>query len=207
MNQPVKIKMEKPTKSLDAAFFNRLYENNQDPWDFENSPYEREKYEVTLTAIPGRDYENVFEIGCSNGVLSEKLARICKRLLAVDASEIAVRNAKQRLAHYPHVRVAEMAVPNHFPQEKFDLILLSEVGYFLSIEDLIIARDEMIGALLPKGHLLLVHWTPEVEEFPLTGDQVHELFFESAREGRFALLKHLCNISEKKYRLDLFEKV
>ncbi len=71
--------MEKPTKSLDAEFFNEMYQRNEDPWDFENSPYEREKYEATLRAIPNPVYENVFEIGCSNGILSEKLAKRCSQ--------------------------------------------------------------------------------------------------------------------------------
>jgi SAM-dependent methyltransferase len=198
--------MEKPVKSLDADFFNRMYQKNEDPWDFESSPYEREKYEATLHAIPDPTYENAFEIGCSNGILSEKLARRCKKLLAVDASEIAIKNAKKRLADCPWVEVREMTIPDNFPTENFDLILLSEVGYFLIKEDLIIARDKMIKALSPKGHLLLVHWTPYVEEFPLTGDEVHEVFLESAGTEKTDPLLHISGKSEGQYRMDLFEK-
>lgn len=198
--------MEKPTKSLDAEFFNEMYQRNEDPWDFENSPYEREKYEATLAAIPNPTYENAFEIGCSNGLLSEKLSRLCKNLLAVDASEIAIRNARKRLADYPAVEVREMTIPNDFPDQKFDLILFSEVGYFLSMDDLKIAKDKMIQALSPKGHLLMVHWTPFVEEFPLTGDEVHDLFIESAGDRASSPLIHLLGNREDQYRLDLFEK-
>ena len=196
--------MGKSGKSLDADFFNKMYEQNQDPWDFENSPYEREKYQATLDTIPNGKYKNVFEIGCSNGVLSEKLAKFSEHLLAVDASSIAVRNAQERLAHYDFVEVREMTVPENFPNEKFDLILFSEIGYFLSMEDLITTRDKMIESILPNGHLLIVHWTPFVEEFPLTGDEVHDLFMESA--GPQGMLKHLHGKSESQYRLDLFEK-
>jgi len=198
--------MEKPAKSLDAAFFNEMYRKNEDPWDFENSPYEKEKYEETLKAIPGTSYKNVFEIGCSNGILSEKLAGLSARLLAVDASDIAVKNAKKRLENYPHVEVREMTIPNDFPDEKFDLILLSEVGYFLSKEDLISARDKMIDALSENGHLLLVHWTPFVEEFPLTGDEVHDTFAVCAGTENSKSLVKLSGKTEEKYRLDLFEK-
>ncbi|WP_159467252.1 class I SAM-dependent methyltransferase [Dyadobacter sp. 3J3] len=197
--------MEKSTRSLDAEFFNKMYQRNEDPWDFENSPYEREKYEATLRAIPNPVYENAFEIGCSNGILSEKLARRCTHLLAVDASEIATENARKRLLHYPFVKVREMIIPKDFPDESFDLILFSEVGYFLSEEDLGIAKDKIIHALLPKGHLLMVHWTPVVEEFPLTGDEVHELFIKSAGNESAPLL-HLYGRREDQYRLDLFEK-
>ena len=198
--------MKKGEKSLDAEFFNKMYQQNEDPWDFENSAYEREKYEATLRAIPKETYENVFEIGCSNGVLSEKLTKIAKRLLAVDASGIAVRNATNRLKSFSFVEVKEMIIPENFPDEKFDLILLSEVGYFLSFEDLQIARDLMIEHLLPNGHLLLVHWTPFVEEFPLTGDQVHDLFIGSSGDEPEIPLIHLYGNQNSEYRLDLFEK-
>lgn len=198
--------MEKPAKSLEAAFFNEMYRNNEDPWDFENSPYEKEKYEETLKVIPENNYKNIFEIGCSNGILSEKLAGLCARLLAVDASDIAVKNAKKRLGDYSHVEVREMTIPDDFPDEKFDLILLSEVGYFLSKNDLILARDKMIDALLPNGHLLLVHWTPFVEEFPLSGDEVHDTFLEAAGDDDSKPLIRLSGKNEEKYRLDLFEK-
>jgi hypothetical protein len=53
------------------------------------------------------------------------------------------------------------------------------VGYYLSQRDLLIAREWIVKALRPGGHLLLVHWTPLVEDCPLTGDQVHDLFLAS----------------------------
>lgn len=198
--------MEKEHKSLDAEFFNNMYQKNEDPWDFENSPYEKEKYKATLEIIPDRQYENVFEVGCANGVLSEMLLSRSKNLLAVDASTIAVKNAKRRMVSYPFVRVMEMTIPYGFPDEKFDLILFSEVGYFLSEEDLIIARDKMIDALLPKGNLVLVHWTPFVEEFPLTGDRVHEIFKMSAGDNSSQSLIHISERIETQYRMDLYEK-
>ena len=69
-----------------------------------------------------------------------------------------------------------MQFPGETPNQTFDLIVLSEVGYYLSETDLLIARDWIVNALRPGGHLLLVHWTPLVEEYPLTGDEVHDLF-------------------------------
>jgi len=117
-----------------------------------------------------------------------------------------VKNAKKRLGDYSHVEVREMTIPDDFPDEKFDLILLSEVGYFLSKNDLILARDKMIDALLPNGHLLLVHWTPFVEEFPLSGDEVHDTFLEAAGDDDSKPLIRLSGKNEEKYRLDLFEK-
>ncbi len=191
-------------KSLPVEYFNDVYQANQDPWDFTTSPYEQAKYEATLAVLPKERYTNAFEIGCSIGVLSEMLANRCNKLLAVDASELPLQMARQRLASYSHVTVSQMCIPNQFPDGYFDLILLSEVGYYLVEEDLHRARQLMLDHLNPVGHLLLVHWTPFVPDYPLTGDQVHEQFIVVSGDGQ--PLKHLLNQRSDKYRLDLFEK-
>ena len=197
--------MDENKKSLDAAFFNNLYQENGDPWNFEQSEYEHEKYHETLKMIPAESYDYAFEIGCSNGVLTQMLLPKCKRLLAVDASRIAVENAKNRLGDNANATIQEMEIPRDFPNEKFDLILFSEIGYFLSMEDLLETRDKMIESLNAGAHLLLVHWTPLVDEFPLTGDQVHEQFLAISGEDSQPLL-HLNQRIEEQYRMDLFER-
>ena len=198
--------MEENKKSLDAAFFNNLYQQNQDPWNFDESEYEKNKYEQTLKLIPEARYKNAFEIGCSNGAFSSLLVQKCEQLLAVDSSSIAVENAKKRLNAFPHIMVREMEIPKEYPDDQFDLILLSEVGYFLTEPDLIITKNKMINSLLVGGHLIIVHWTPFVEEFPLTGDRVHEVFLESAGLEENFSLRHLSQRIEPQFRMDLFEK-
>jgi trans-aconitate methyltransferase len=190
-------------QSLGPDYFEGVYAASEDPWQFASSPYERDKYAATMAALPKEHYTAVFEIGCSIGVLTQHLASRCTQLLSVDVSEVALRQARQRLAGAPHVRLEQMAVPNTFPNAPFDLIVLSEVGYYWSMPDLLKARQQMIEHLQPGGHLLLVHWTPEVHDYPLTGDQVHEAFLELTGAG--GPLQHLTSKREEKYRLDVFE--
>ena len=191
-------------KSLPTTYFDDVYQANADPWAFATSPYERAKYEATLAALPSERYARAFEIGCSIGVLSEMLAKRCDRLLSVDASELPLQTARQRLAPYPNVTVRQGSIPDEFPDEPFDLILLSEVGYYLVEADLHRARQLMIDHLTPGGHLLLVHWTPIVHDYPLTGDQVHEQFMNVTGDGQ--PLTHRLNQRAETYRLDLFQK-
>ena len=193
-----------PKSSLPSTYFDDVYRANDDPWNFETSPYELDKYAATLAALPKERYENAFEIGCSIGVLSELLAQRCNRLLAVDASELPLHVARKRLAPYEQVTVEQRSIPAQFPDEQFDLILLSEVGYYLVLEDLRRVRQQMLDHLTPNGHLILVHWTPFVPDYPLTGDQVHDEFLAIAGEGK--PLKHLLGQRMEKYRLDLFQK-
>jgi SAM-dependent methyltransferase len=167
--------------SLDATYFDRKYAGNGDPWDFATSPYEAEKYRVTLDALPKERFARAFEIGCSIGVLTAQLATRCDSLLAVDVSDRALEQARKRCATLQNVRFAHMSVPQAFPSESFDLIMVSEVGYYWSSEDLTRAIDRIASAAAGGGTIVLVHYTPFVDEYPQTGDAVHAAFLSDAR--------------------------
>jgi hypothetical protein len=190
-------------KSLTTDFFRDIYEANPDPWQFETSKYEAQKYSATLDALPYALYRSGFEIGGSIGVLTEKLAQRCHSLLSVDVSDIAQKQATQRCHHLSNVDFQMMSVPQEFPNQSFDLVLLSEVGYYWSWEDLKKAQCLILEHLQIKGHLLLVHWIVDARDLPLTGDEVHDSFLELAPRQ----LEHLKSLREEKYRLDLFEKI
>jgi SAM-dependent methyltransferase len=191
-------------ESLPADYFERVYAENGDPWGFATRPYEARKYAATLAALPHERYSSAFEIGCSIGVLTEQLAPRCDRLLSVDVAERALEQARARCRHLPQVRFAQMAVPAQFPGESFDLILVSEVGYYWGWDDLAVAQRQIVEHLSPAGQLLLVHWTPFVEDYPLTGDQVHEAFLDGSAAGNG--LRHRVGSRQETYRLDLFER-
>ena len=121
--------------SLPPGYFDDVYRANPDPWGFTTSPYESGKYAATLAALPRPRYANAFEAGCSIGVLTARLAPRCNRLLAIDVSEDALAQARARCAAFPHVRLERRLLPGEFPDADgpFDLILVSEVGYYLAI--------------------------------------------------------------------------
>ncbi|GGB97725.1 SAM-dependent methyltransferase [Dyadobacter sediminis] len=191
-------------KSLTEDYFDKVYQNNEDPWNFETSEYEFNKYKTTMDALTCATYRNAFEIGCSIGVLSEMLAVRCQRLLSIDAAKAPLVKARRRLERFNHVQVQQMAVPGQFPDERFDLVLISEVGYYLSMTDLEILQGQILAHLDQYGQLLLVHWTPQVDDYPLTGDQVHEAFQLLSGPGQ--PLELLFSLREKTYRLDSFQK-
>lgn len=195
--------MNKPCQSLPPSFFDRIYQENPDPWNFETSEYEAKKYDSTLAALIRPHYGRAFEIGGSIGVLTAKLAQRCGSLLSVDVSEIAQQKAIARCQHFPHVRFQIMQVPLVYPDETFDLTILSEVGYYLSWDDLKKTQQLIVEHLESQGHLLLVHWTPKAPSYPLTGDEVHNSFMELTRTD----LRHLNGLREEQYRLDLFERL
>ena len=194
---------EKREHSLPTDYFDRVYAASDDPWSFETSDYEREKYATTLAAIAGKTFPRALEIGCSIGVLTEQLAPQCGYLLGVDASELPLEKAARRLRHLPRVELRQMSLPAEFPDDKYDLILLSEVGYYWSREDLRNGIEKITDALHPGGTLLLVHYTPYIPDYPLTGDEVHDTFARLLPENEFIALKSL---RRERYRLDCWER-
>ncbi len=195
--------------SLPEDYFVELYGREDDPWQFETSPYEDAKYAATVSALPRAQYDSALEIGCSIGVLTARLAPRCRRLLSVDFAEKALRRAQERCRDLPQVRFEKRQMPRQFPDETFDLILLSEVGYYWDAAELAQAQDKIDAHLSPGGHLLLVHWLPFVDDYPLTGDEVHDSFLARAEGGsRGDLpLRPLMGRREEKYRMNLFERV
>lgn len=191
-------------RSLAPDYFDRVYAAKADPWDFETSVYEADKYTETLAALPRPRYRRALEIGCSIGVLTEQLAERCERLLAVDVSEVALDIARRRCAGLPQVEFARMQIPAAYPDGLFDLVLLSEVGYYWSAADLKRAHDAIVASLEPGGELLLVHWTPPVHDYPLTGDDVHDAFLACSTPG--APLRRTAGARYAQYRLDRFER-
>ncbi|MBD2091242.1 methyltransferase domain-containing protein [Microcoleus sp. FACHB-1515] len=189
--------------SLPPSYFDNLYQADPDPWKFETSEYEANKYAATIAALPKLRYRSAFEIGGSIGVLTEKLADRCESLLSIDVSQIAQNRAIERCRHLPQVEFQMMRVPEQFPDRNFDMILVSEVGYYWSLDDLRTAQQQILNALESGGHLLLVHWTLYAKDYPLSGDEVHEAFLELSPVH----LRHLYGRREEQYRLDLFERV
>jgi SAM-dependent methyltransferase len=189
-------------QSLPASYFDALYQADPDPWKFATSEYEANKYAVTVAALPNARYSSALEIGGSIGVLTQRLAQRCDSVLSIDVSNLAQDQAIQRCQYLPQVQFRLMNFPHQYPEEKFDLILVSEVGYYWCPEDLQTAQQRIFELLQPGGHLLLVHWLPRSPDYPLTGDEVHNSFLEYVP----APLKHLQSQRNLNYRLDLFER-
>jgi SAM-dependent methyltransferase len=178
--------------------FDRLYAADPDPWRFATSPYEREKYAATLAALGDRRFAAGFEIGCSIGVFTGLLAPRCGTLLAVDVAEAALATARRRCGGLPGVRIERLRVPDQWPDGTFDLIVLSEVLYFLGPADVARTARRVAAALSPGGSALLVNWTGPTDT-PCTGDEATALFIAAAAPE----LRSSHRGNGATYRLDL----
>ncbi len=186
-------------RSIEPDYFEALYRDKGDPWEFETSAYEAGKYRETLAALPEPQFASVLEVGCANGVLTAHLGPRCDALLAVDVSETALEAARRRCADQPHIRIEQRRLPAEAPQETFDLVLLSEVVYYWDSEDIVRLGDWLRGAVRSGGHVLLVHWIGETD-YPKSGDDaVAEL--HAALADRVSVER---SDRHEAYRLDLW---
>lgn len=186
---------------LRGAYFDELYAADPDPWDFATSAYERAKYDDTLAALGDRRFARGLEVGCSIGVLTERLADRCDELFAVDVAQAAVDAAGARLAGREGVEVRRASLPEQWPSGTFDLVVASEVLYYFDRATL---RDDVLPGLAarlrPGGLLLAVHWRPPTDTYPLRGDDVHAMLRAAA-----GLVPVVQRVNED-YRLDALER-
>ncbi len=183
------------------GYFEGLYAGSPDPWSFETRWYDDRKHALTAAAPTRPRYRSAFEPGCSTGRLTARLAGRCDRLLAVDAVDSAVHTAAARLAAFPQVTVRPARLPDDWPEESFDLIVLSELGYYFDDADLSTLLDRAVASLEPGGDLVAVHWRWPVAEHFRTGDEVHAAL--AARPGLSRQARH----EEADFVLEVFTRV
>jgi predicted TPR repeat methyltransferase len=191
--------------SLPAAYFDALYDADPDPWLFETSPYERGKYAATLATLPKSRYRNALEVGCSIGVLTEQVAPRCDQVLGIDVAEAALAQARARLNEAPHVRFACRAFPGEMqdvaPIDGFDLILLSDILYYLDAQALVRAARVTRSLAAGGAHVQMVHWLGPTPDYPLSGQEAAEIFIAALRPVAPIVLQ----VHTSDYRIDVLQ--
>jgi len=142
------------------AVFEARYRADADPWGTLTEPYELEKRRRTLAACGPGPFASACELGAGLGALAAELAPRCGRLLALDAAPTAVAAAAERLAPFATAEARHAVMPGDLPaDERFDLIVASEVLYYLDATALAATAAWTARALVVGGRLVAVGWT------------------------------------------------
>ncbi len=187
-------------KPMNAEAFEARYRRESDPWRYRTSPYERAKYEATLEACGPGPFTSALELGGSIGVFSARLAPRCRSLTTLDFSHTAVDSAQSQLRSHPHARALLGTIPAGIPTGPFDLVLASEVLYYLTADELTTALARLRGELSPGGRLVCVHWRTPGPERPLDAETVH-----ASLTGE-PWLTWLASAPTEHYLLDVFSR-
>jgi cyclopropane fatty-acyl-phospholipid synthase-like methyltransferase len=143
-------------------YFEALYGRDADPWRYEDGPYEIAKRADTLSFLRPH-YSNACEVGCSIGVLTEALAPRCDRLLGLDISETAAAIARRRLSGAVNVKISVRHLPYDTLEGGLDLLVLSEMLYFLSEAELNALAELAARSVISNGQVLIVSFDGETQ--------------------------------------------
>ena len=197
--EPVSVADERPGPDWFADFYAR----HDDPWGFETRWYEQRKRDVLMAALPDRRYRRALELGCATGLTTARLATRCDEVVAVDVVGDALERARARVAeHAPEsdVEFLRLQTPARWPEGEYDLIVLSELAYYWTRDELAAALRKMDAALSEGGVVVACHWRHPISGCAMTGDEVHRILARHPEWRR--RIRHI----EDDFVLDVFRQ-
>jgi hypothetical protein len=129
-------------------------------------------------------------------VLTGQLAQRCDATIAIDTSARALEEASKVCAGL-NVDFRRAYLPEGDLGDGFDLVVASEVLYYLDEPSLLTLAARLGGVVKPGATCIAVHWTGPTD-YPLSGDRATELF------QREAGLRRVDHTRTPKYRLDVW---
>ncbi len=150
-----------------------------DPWEYEDSFDDIKRRDILLAELPKRNYKNVLDIGCGHGFVTRELPG--KKITGLDMSERAVAHANKEAKknkNLSYVAGDLFKVHELFPEQKFDLIIITGVLYPQYIGNSKILVYHLIDQILEKGGILMsVHISDwYVSHFPYL--QLEKLIYD-----------------------------
>ncbi|MEO8774416.1 MAG: PIG-L family deacetylase [Gelidibacter sp.] len=195
---------DRKMNSLDQKFFDTLYSENVDPWNFKHSNYELSKYQKTDEILGNKKFKKGLELGCSIGIQTRFFAKHCDELVALDISRDAIKEAQKNNGDLHNVDFLMQNIVEEFPRGPFDFISMCEIGYYFDQATLLEIFKKISENISENGQFLMVHWSSFVREFPLNGNQVNAIFKKfNSIENRFTLI---TSYYHDRYELHLWEK-
>ncbi|MGM8885645.1 class I SAM-dependent DNA methyltransferase [Psychrobacter sp. 1U2] len=206
------IDTEHQTAAYSETYFDALYNDNSDPWQYQTRWYEKRKRDICLAILPQANYVNAIELGCGNGVFSELLAERCLSLLSIDGNQKAVELAKQRLANDSSIKVIQGVIPQALADgltdnnQTYDLIVISEILYYLPLTDIDRVITWIKQSLATGGTLLCCHWRYNIDGFEMTGETVHYRLQQAFNKENKLAFTHQSQIVDSDFLLDVWQR-
>ena len=156
--------------------FDALYRDSPDPWGTQTRWYERRKRDLLMAALPRQRYASAYEAGCGTGHITRSLAPRCDSLLASDASQEAIALTKGATRGFGNVVVARHRLPEDWPRRAFDLVVLSELIYFVDATQCAAIADAARTSAGAHGLVVVCNWRAMIEGYGHTGVEAHARF-------------------------------
>ncbi len=163
---------------LPDRYFDEIYATSTDPWRLAERWYEERKYTITMAMLPDERYRHAFEPGCSIGTLTEKLTLRCDHVTSSDVAVAALdatRDRLERVGRSDRSTLCQTSLDGVWPTADVDLVVISEVAYYLHRDTLRQVLDRECARLATGTTVVAAHWRHPVDDYPLSGDEANEL--------------------------------
>ncbi|ARP81734.1 hypothetical protein CAL12_13535 [Bordetella genomosp. 8] len=185
--------------------FDALYRQSSDPWDVRTSWYEQRKRAVLLAALPRQRYGRILELGCGNGEMTRQLARRAGSVIAADGAETAVALCMECMVKdgLENVRGHVGRLPGDWPLqpgETCDLIVVSELAYYIPAHDMDDFLHRCAAALAPGGEWVMCHYTRDFDDRLQPTSELH------ARIDALGGLARVLHHEDERFLLDIWRK-
>jgi glycosyltransferase involved in cell wall biosynthesis/peptidoglycan/xylan/chitin deacetylase (PgdA/CDA1 family) len=211
-NSPVDRSVRNPKKENYTdrkAYWENVFQE-PDPWNY-GSPYEQEKYSRQLLLLPDGPIERALEIACAEGRFTEMLAPHVEWLIATDISPTALDRARNRCRAQKNIEFHQLDLAIDPLPEDLDLIVCSEVLYYLYSEaELKRVAEKFTAALRTGGHILTAHAFELSEDSSRTGFDWGNPWGAKTIQRVFSAVPGLClerSICTELYRIDRFVRL
>lgn len=144
-------------KPIDLAGFEAKFRVAGDPWDYRTSAFEAHKRRVLLRACGPRGFGRGLELACAIGETSRALVARCLTLVATDGAPTALETARRLTPPGARIQYRHGILPHGLPPGPFDLIVVSEIAYYLGPRDLDALGRRLLAALAPGGRIVVLH--------------------------------------------------
>lgn len=198
------------------SFFNDLWMRG-DPWELETANFEHERYTRLRAMLDQPRYGRVLEIGCGAGTFTRRFAGVADQVLALDVSSEAIAKAQAAQGAARHVEFRAANIMDYDPRkdEPWDLIVMSDMVYFLGwlypFFDIGWLAMELFAATRAGGQFLLANCYGGPEDYlmrPALIRTYRDLFLNVGYQIRNEEIFHgIKNGVDIEALITLFEKI
>ncbi|MEH6487944.1 class I SAM-dependent methyltransferase [Hyphomonas oceanitis] len=156
--------------------FERRFQSDPDPWQTFSSVYELKKRQYLGHAIGNRTYGRCLEVAAGNGSNTCLIAGKALRLVATEGTPTGVRLMESLTGHLENTSVRQQDLAEPMPCRRYDLIVVSEVLYYLTAPVLRNVARGIDRTLVPNGRLILAHHHERFPDAVHSGQDIHARF-------------------------------
>jgi SAM-dependent methyltransferase len=128
--------------SDDHQELEKIFQAMKDPWNFQSSLYEHERFNVLLEEAVKCPHESVLEVGCAEALFTSMLTLRSQRVVGIDVSPTAISRARERC---PEATFFAVSLEEFNDDEKFDLVICAETLYYVKDVRSALERLSLLG--------------------------------------------------------------